>query len=197
MLIRSTATVETEYRDGSESVLYIMDAAGTNLVPVSDLSGDATNHSWSPNDTLIAYQSDLDGDLDVYVYEVGSGITRQLTDNDIPDYAPSWQCSSTRLLFTSDINGNPDIFDADALPISQPGIEVDEEAIQLTVVEHDDVYPLGAPLEENASREGQLPQVGLGEQTIYLRPEASTTILDLSREQTTTDWDTINGCSAP
>jgi uncharacterized repeat protein (TIGR01451 family) len=186
------------YRDGSDSVLYIMHADGSGVQRISDLAGDATDHSWSPDDSLIAYQSDLDGDLDIYVYEVATGQTRKLTDNDIPDYAPTWRCSTNRVVFTSDIMGNPDIFDAEALPISAPPIPVDEEAIQLTFDPADDIYPEGAPLEENASREGQLPNItpGLGQQTIFLQPDASLTEIDLSLETSVTDWSPIDGCAA-
>ncbi|MBZ0299248.1 MAG: hypothetical protein K8J31_05900, partial [Anaerolineae bacterium] len=115
--------------------------------------------------------------------------------NDIPDYAPSWRCDTTRVLFTSDISGNPDIFDADALPIREPGIAVDLQAEQLTHDEADDIYPLGAPVEENASREGQFPAVGLGEQTVFLNPDASITPVDLSRESASVDWEPIDSCS--
>ena len=185
------------YRDGSDSVLHLMNADGSNVHAISDLEGDATDHSWSPDDTLIAYQSDLDGDLDIYVYEVGTGETRKLTDNDIPDYAPTWQCSTTRVVFTSDIAGNPDIYDAEALPITAPPIEVDEEAIQLTFALEDDIYPEGAPLEENASREGQLPNVDpLGQQTIFLEPDVSLTDIDLSLELSESEWTPIEGCAA-
>ena len=62
----------------------------TNVQRISDPSGDASNHVFSPDDTLIAYQSNLDGDDDVYVYEVASGLTRLVTDNTIRDYAPTW-----------------------------------------------------------------------------------------------------------
>jgi Tol biopolymer transport system component/protocatechuate 3,4-dioxygenase beta subunit len=185
------------YREGSDSVLYLMNADGSGVELISDLAGDATDHSWSPDDSLIAYQSDLDGDLDIYVYDVGSGQTRKLTDNDIPDYAPTWQCSTTRVVFTSDIAGNPDIYDAEALPISAPAIEVDEEAVQFTFAEADDIYPEGAPLEENASREGQLPNIApLGEQTIFLEPDVSLTEIDLSLEDSDVTWAPIEGCAA-
>ena len=46
----------------------------------------------------------------------------ETTDNDIDDYAPTWQCGTNHVVFTSDVNGNPDIFDADPLPISAPAM---------------------------------------------------------------------------
>ncbi|MAS37945.1 MAG: hypothetical protein CL610_28380, partial [Anaerolineaceae bacterium] len=183
------------YSESDNSVVTIMNADGSSPRPVSDPEGDATNHSWSPDDSLIAYQSDLDGDLDVYVYETGSGQTRQLTDNDIDDYAPTWQCGTNHVVFTSDVNGNPDIFDADPLPISAPAIVVDETAEQLTFDQADDIYPEGAPTEENASREGRLPDLTetSGAQTSFLLPDVATTEPDTSLE-TGEDWQPINSC---
>ena len=55
-----------------KSVIYTMQADGTELRRVSDPAGDATEPTWSPDDGMIAYQSDLDGDLDIYVYELGT-----------------------------------------------------------------------------------------------------------------------------
>ncbi|MBL8119000.1 MAG: carboxypeptidase regulatory-like domain-containing protein, partial [Anaerolineae bacterium] len=183
------------YREGNQSVIYTMTAEGRNIRAISDVAGDATNHSWSPDDSLIAYQSDLDGDLDVYVYGMNNGRTRKLTDNTIPDYAPTWQCGTLKVIFTSDVNGNPDIYDADALPINAPSLVVETEARQLTTDEGNDIYPVGAPLEENASREGQLPDVseGLGEQSVFLQPDASTTVADQSSEDSQI-WEPVSSC---
>src|SRR5690606_13516314 len=184
------------YRDGSDSVLYLMNADGSGVRPISDLDGDATNHTSSPDDGLIAYRSDLDGDLDIYVNDVRADETRKLTDNDIPDYAPTWQCNTTRVVFTSDIAGNPDIYDAEALPITAPAIEVDDEAVQLTFVDADDIHPEGAPQEDNASRDGRLPNLNpLGQQTVFLKPDVSLRDIDLSLELSDFEWTPVEGCT--
>jgi len=94
-----------------------MDADGSHLTRITDPAGSANNFAWSPDGTLIAYQSDLDGDLDIYVYGLKAQQTRLLTDNEIADYAPTWYCGSTDVVFTSDIRGNPDIYEASALPL--------------------------------------------------------------------------------
>ncbi len=145
------------FRDGEDSAIYIMDADGQNVELISELGGEASNHVWAPDDVAIGYQSNLDGDLDIYVYEFESGITRQVTDNDIPDYAPTWICNSATVVFTSDVSGDPNIFDAPALPIDLPAIDVENDAQQLTFDESADQYPQNAPAEENASRQGELP----------------------------------------
>ncbi len=186
------------YRDGTgNSVIYLMGADGSDPQAITSPDEDATNHTWSPLDTLIAYQSDQDGDLDVYIYELPTGTTRQLTDNAIADYAPTWMCGGTQVLFTSDIQGNPDIYEADALPILEPGILVDEEAEQLTFELEDDVYPQQTPGEENASREGQTIIGTFGEQTTFLQPDTHITPVDLSVEMSEASWMQVESCTVP
>ena len=195
------------YRDGGSdgnSVIYVMDANGDNPRAISDLNGDATNQVWSPDDQLIAYQSDLDGDLDIYVYDVASGETRQLTGNDIPDYAPMWRCDAEMLVFTSDLPGNPDIYEVEALPISAPPLDLHTDGDQMTFEEADDIYPENMPPEENASREGHLPpltpedgdpDITLGLQTDLLKPQAPLTPIDPARDGLIRDdFREVEGC---
>ncbi len=183
------------YRDGADSVLYLMDADGSNPVAITDVDEDATNAAWSPTDELIAFQSNQDGDLDIYVYEVATGERRQLTDNTIPDYAPTWICDATEVIFTSDIEGNPDIFSADATPISDPAILVEEDADQLTFEEFQDVYPQDTPAEENASREGRTSIGDFGVQTVFIEPEVETTEVDPTfAGLDVEEWTTVESC---
>jgi len=179
----------------SRSQIGIMTADGTSRRLITTPEEDATNHSWSPTDSLIAYQSDLDGDLDIYVYQVSSGDTRQITDNTIDDYAPTWRCAGDIVIFTSDIEGDPNIFEEQATPITAPPVLVEESSDQLTFEPADDIYPQMNPSEENASREGQTSLGEFGEQTTFLMPNVMIDTLDLSidgiiRE----DWLEIDGC---
>ncbi len=146
-----------------QSIIYIMDLATQEITQVSVEGADARNFSWSPDDTLIAYQSDADGDTpDIYVYEVATGTTRLLTEN-TEEYAgnintaPTWICESTTVVFASDVIGNNEIFSVSALPIDGAPIKVDQEASQLTNDEANDRDPQNAPAEENASRNGLVP----------------------------------------
>jgi hypothetical protein len=91
------------------------------------------------------------------VFEVETGETRLVTDNDIPDYAPTWWCQSPVLIFTSDITGDSNIFDTPALPMDADPIDVLREASQLTTDEESDQFPENTPSEENASRQRSLP----------------------------------------
>jgi Tol biopolymer transport system component len=90
------------------------------LFTVSDLAGNASDPVWSNDDQRIAYESDLDGDRDIYVYEISSGLTRLMTDNGVADYAPTWICNSSTVVFVSEIAGDANIYDADSSPIDGP-----------------------------------------------------------------------------
>ncbi len=153
------------YRDGDNSVIYVMDADGGNVTRISDPAADASNHAWSDDDQLLAYQAyGVDGDdMDVYVYDFASGQTRLVTDNDVPDYAPTWYCDGHTLVFTSDVladdehPANSNLFATNADPVDAPPIDVAAEAMQLTSELDADQYPEDTPAEENASRQGALP----------------------------------------
>jgi Tol biopolymer transport system component/PKD repeat protein len=148
----------------SRSAIYVMNIDGSGKQRISDHAGSASNHTWSPDDALIAYQSNLDGDLDIYAYEVKTEKTRLITDNQIPDYAPTWLCSAHTVVFTSDVLVDANIFNTPADPIEADPILVDKEANQMTFDPRQDIYPENRPSEEDASREGNVPPM-IGGQT--------------------------------
>lgn len=179
-----TNDVEPQFANNSDKITFrsytttdsdgqyeIMNLNGSGRVAFTE--GDATNAVWSPSDRYIAYQSDADGDLDIYVYEVATGKTRHLTDNAIADYAPNWLCDDDTIIFTSDVDGDPNLFEVKASPIDDGPVLVENDAVQMTFEVSSDIYPLSTPSEENASREGYAVNIDLGLQTSFLqeRPE--------------------------
>jgi len=173
-----TQIVFRSYRDdprpetdrSRESAIYYMNVDGTGVTRVSEIGGNATNHVFSPDDSLIAYQSNVVNDInDIYVYEIETGLTRLLTNNtgvdyqNVQDTAPTWYCESTLLVFTSSVDAtdenpsNTNIFSVDALPIDAPPINADEDATRLTEDEEIDRDAQNSPSEENASRYGNVP----------------------------------------
>lgn len=183
---------------GGPSTLMLMDADGQNQRAITAPDMDATNQAWSPSGRLIAFQAIRSGQLDVYVYDTASGKTRQLTDSAIRDYAPTWLCNDEIVVFTSDISGSPDIYEAPALPIDADAIAVDEDAERLTFETANDIYPQNMPPKEFASREGQTSDGVFGLQTEFLLPDANVTPPDVALDDITRElWQAINTCPAP
>jgi TolB protein len=183
---------------GGNSTLWVMDADGSNSRQISDEAGDATNAAWSPSDRYIAYQSDLDGDLDIYTYELATGLTRQISDNSIADYAPAWTCDELRVFFSTDVTGQPDLFEAEVQPITDGPVDLELDAERLTFELSDDIYPEQVPSNEVASREGQTVTGPFGQQTVYLRPDMTVTEVDISIDEVQReDWRDPGVCPAP
>ncbi|MCC7207457.1 MAG: PD40 domain-containing protein, partial [Anaerolineae bacterium] len=157
-------------RMGSDPVVALMDADATtpDFKPISNPAGPAYNTSWSPDDKLIAYQS-LQPENEqwaVYVYELETERTRQLTSTDMqPDdrrdasISPTWYCGTTDVLWASDAlwdttnePRNIELYTVNALPMDGEPIDVRTELSPLTrnpgFINYD---PQNSPSEEDAS----------------------------------------------
>lgn len=181
----------------TNSVIKVMNGDLSAAVAVTGDVENATTPVFSPSGRYLAYQSNADGDLDIYVHEFATGLTRKLTDNTIDDFAPTWLCGDDRLVFTSEIYGQPDIFEVDVEPISAGPILVEEEAFQLTFEDFDDVYPLMNQPEENASREDQKVVEDTQYQRGLFRTGFSMTPQDFSDDTAQRqDWAELDVCPA-
>ena len=67
-----------------------MNADGGRLRRLTDDPGLDEYPTWSPDGQWIAFYSDRDGDLDIYIVRPDGSDLRQLTDNDYNDLYPSW-----------------------------------------------------------------------------------------------------------
>lgn len=141
------------YRSRTEGVeisaLYIMKLSDQTSWRISDPLGIALNHSWAPNDYLVAYQSDLTGLNQIYVYDIRTGTTRQVTGDKatvdvVPSFAPTWLCSSSgTVVFTSIVNANTDLYSTTTRPWYDAPINVERAAKRLTDVAAQDTNPEG------------------------------------------------------
>lgn len=89
--------------------LYIVDVNGDNLIRIT-VDGRTNNHVWSHEGNRIAYQSERNGNLDIYSYDLINKKEYRVTTYEGLDSGPTWDCGSTNLAFTSDRDGDPNIF---------------------------------------------------------------------------------------
>lgn len=60
----------------------------------------------SPDGRWIAFQSDRDGDFDIYIMNTGGGQLQRMTFNTVPDRIASWSPDGQWIVYSSDPDGN-------------------------------------------------------------------------------------------
>jgi Tol biopolymer transport system component len=107
-------------RDGNREI-YVMNADGSNERRLTRTGGrvdDITLHgldadpAWSPDGKKLAFESNRDGDLEIYVMNADGTNQRNLTDNASLDALPAWSADGRELAFESERaeKGNRDIY---------------------------------------------------------------------------------------
>ena len=102
-----------EYRPGTlEEVRRVLEVPPpyTNL---THQKGDDRHPAWSPDGTLIAFESNREGFYQLYIMDPDGGNLRQLTRGNYESRGPSWAPDSKSLLFYANPEGNFDLFSMD------------------------------------------------------------------------------------
>ncbi len=141
-------------RGGKTNTIYVMNTDGSGAIVISDPSANAENQVWSADGKLIAYDSDLYGNYDIFVYQLASRQTRRVTENKVRDVGPTWRCNGPFIIFSSDITGDTNLYQTSALPMNNGPI-LPEEINQLTFDRATNQYPMNSPAVEDASQRGQ------------------------------------------
>jgi photosystem II stability/assembly factor-like uncharacterized protein len=91
------------YRDTTDpynSDIFILDLEDESLTKITNSSGTILNFSWSPDGDRLVFDSDMDGDNEIYTIRVDGTLLTQLTTNDIQDGDPSWSPDGTQIAYT-------------------------------------------------------------------------------------------------
>ena len=114
--------------DGKKLALSILKQnADVWKLPVSPESGKADGEpeevitttredsraSWSPDGTKIVFNSDRGGEMNLWLYSIGDGSTKQLTRGPGGDFQGTWSPDGKTILFFSSRSGNSDIWALD------------------------------------------------------------------------------------
>ncbi len=145
--------------DSKTAQLYTANADGSGVQLISGTGLVAANQSFSPDGKMLTYQGTKDNVPSVYIYDLNTKKTRQVTASTTASYAPTWDCNSTTIIFTANVGKNPGLYSAPALPLDAAPIDVTKDAKKLTTGESASQFPVGAPREEKASKQSITGQI--------------------------------------
>jgi Tol biopolymer transport system component len=95
--------------------IYVMNADGSGTF--TRVTNDAANDvspSWNPAGTQLVYDSDVDGNREIYKIPVTGGLPTRLTNNTAIDADPDWSPDGQKILFASDRGGPMSIWKMNA-----------------------------------------------------------------------------------
>jgi hypothetical protein len=109
---RSVIAFET-VRDGSLDVLVVSPDGGTPT-PIAASPSNEMYPAVSPDGTEVAYMVEGTDTSDIYVTQIATNATRQLTQGAGRNSEPAWSPDGTRLVFVSDRGGTVDLYTMNA-----------------------------------------------------------------------------------
>jgi Tol biopolymer transport system component len=105
--------VYTSYAGAAtETYIALLNFDDNSTAILSNPSGsDEGFPDWSPDGTLIAFNSRRDGNNEIYLMNADGSNQVRLTDNPADDFAPSWSPDGTKIVFVSDRDQSAGITD--------------------------------------------------------------------------------------
>jgi Tol biopolymer transport system component len=68
-----------------------MNADGSGVQRITDDSGNDLAPAWSPDGSLLAFQTDRDGNWEIYLMAADGSNLIRVTNNDWKDAEPAWK----------------------------------------------------------------------------------------------------------
>lgn len=102
-------TILVTLNDGSGNDLALYNWQTESLTPIVTDENDDSHGTWSPDGQMIAFQTNRDGDWEIYLYDVESGTETNLTENDASEMYPNWTADGT-VVHMSDRSGAPALY---------------------------------------------------------------------------------------
>lgn len=97
---------------GSGNDLALYNWQTDELEVIVDSAGDDGHGTWSPDGTQIAFQTNRDGNWEIYVYDVATGEERNLTNAESSEMYPNWS-KDGQVVHMSDRSGDSALYLSD------------------------------------------------------------------------------------
>jgi len=85
-------------------------SASARIAAQEPVLSDELHPSWSPDGAKLVFQSNRDGNVDLYVFDRASGESRRLTDWTSDEESPVWSPDGRWIAFHSNREGNFDLY---------------------------------------------------------------------------------------
>lgn len=117
----------------------------SNVVEItSSAIPNAFSPSISPNGDFVAFASDNDGDFEIYLYDIDTGLSTQLTENEgFIDTDPDWNPEGNKLVFSSDraTPARNELFTLEPF-----ALDVEESVVRVTDSRGNSIQPQWSPV---------------------------------------------------
>jgi Tol biopolymer transport system component len=110
-MVFASATKEVDPKTGEggpdNPVLILADGDGNNAKVIANKSLKNAIPKISGDGNYVVYNSFLDGEMDIYLYDVKGGFTVNLTNSDIPEYFPAINFDGSVIVYEKLLGGSP------------------------------------------------------------------------------------------
>ena len=96
--------------NSDERAIFTYDLNTDLLINLTNKTGNHDYPSWSPDGLKIAFQTNRDGDENIYVMSANGALQTPLTTNPKADVEPGWSSDGRLILFSSDRDGQFNIY---------------------------------------------------------------------------------------